>query len=81
MARKLKGPSERPSFALKYELRAIGIEGRPDKKDRAKSWTRRERGRSGTGESLGAQPSGVATSLWGLRALGWVTFLHPHSAL
>lgn len=58
------GASERRSFALKYELRAIGVERRPNKKDEVKSWTRRERGRSRTGRSLGAQPSRVAISSW-----------------
>lgn len=58
------GASERHSFALKDELWAIGVERRPNKKDGVKSWTRRKRGCSGTGRSLGAQPSRVAISSW-----------------
>lgn len=34
------GPSKRALFALKEELRAAGVEGRADKKDRAKAWKR-----------------------------------------
>lgn len=58
------GASERRSFALKDELQAVGVERRPNKKDGAKFWMRSERGCSGTGKSLGAQPSRVAISFW-----------------
>lgn len=62
------GPSERVHFALKEELRAVGVEDRTDKKDGAEAWKRWERDCSKTGRSLGTQPSGVVTQL-GLRAL------------
>lgn len=70
------GASERRSFALKDELQAVGVERRPNKKDGAKFWMRSERGCSGTGKSLGAQPSRVS----GLQGPGLSHVLHPHLA-
>lgn len=60
------GPSERVHFALKEELRAVGVEDRTDKKDGAEAWKRWERDRFKTGRSLGTQPSGVVTQLVGV---------------
>lgn len=54
------GPSARALFALKEELRAVGVEGRADKKNWAKAL-----GRDGRGTIPGQ------AEVWGLGQVGW----------